>query len=188
MYTYENIHLLQTCLTNFAKSRENHCNAPTRLTPVIFVSRRMSGQSGGYRLHLSTLNDQLTCKLCQGYFIDATTIIECLHSCTIFFLLPYYIQAPESVESIYVFALGQFCQPVPNSTQSCTSHRVLTKFSFCLPPVCRSCIIKYLEKNKYCPICEVQVHKSKPLLNIRPDHTLQDIVYKLVPSCYQSKL
>ena len=32
------------------------------------------------------------------------------------------------------------------------------------------------------------MHKSKPLLNIRPDHTLQDIVYKLVPGCYQSKL
>lgn len=85
-------------------------------------------------MHLSTLNDQLTCKLCGGYFIDATTIIECLHS------------------------------------------------------FCRSCIIKYLENNKYCPICEVQVHKSKPLLNIRPDHTLQDIVYKLVPGCYQNEM
>lgn len=52
--------------------------------------------------------------------------------------------------------------------------------------VCKSCIVKYLESNKYCPICEVQVHKSRPLLNIRPDHILQDIVYKLVPGCYQS--
>ncbi|XP_053982297.1 mucin-2-like [Hylaeus volcanicus] len=94
----------------------------------------MSGQSGGHRLRLSKLNDQLTCKLCGGYFIDATTIIECLHS------------------------------------------------------FCRSCIVKYLENNKYCPICEVQVHKSKPLLNIRPDYTLQDIVYKLVPGCYQNEM
>ncbi|XP_076633487.1 uncharacterized protein LOC143347816 [Colletes latitarsis] len=94
----------------------------------------MSGQSGGHRLRLSKLNDQLTCKLCGGYFIDATTIIECLHS------------------------------------------------------FCRSCIVKYLKNNKYCPICEVQVHKSKPLLNIRPDHTLQDIVYKLVPGCYQNEM
>ncbi|XP_015597566.1 flocculation protein FLO11 [Cephus cinctus] len=94
----------------------------------------MSGQSGGHRLRLSKLNEQLTCKLCGGYFIDATTIIECLHS------------------------------------------------------FCRSCIVKYLESNKYCPICEVQVHKSKPLLNIRPDHTLQDIVYKLVPGCYQNEM
>ncbi|XP_032670522.1 serine-rich adhesin for platelets-like [Odontomachus brunneus] len=94
----------------------------------------MSGQSGGLRVRLSKLNEQLTCRLCSGYFIDATTIIECLHS------------------------------------------------------FCRSCIVKYLENNKYCPICEVQVHKSRPLLNIRPDHTLQDIVYKLVPGCYQNEM
>ncbi|XP_034936810.1 serine-rich adhesin for platelets-like [Chelonus insularis] len=96
-------------------------------------STAMSGESGG-RIRLAKLNDQLTCKLCGGYFIDATTIIECLHS------------------------------------------------------FCKSCIVKYLETNKYCPICEVQVHKSKPLLNIRPDHTLQDIVYKLVPGCYQNEM
>ncbi|KAI4487023.1 hypothetical protein M0802_012123 [Mischocyttarus mexicanus] len=95
---------------------------------------KMSGQSGGKKLCLFQLNEQLTCKLCGGYFIDATTIIECLHS------------------------------------------------------FCRSCIVKYLEKNKYCPICEVQVHKSKPLLNIRPDYTLQDIVYKVVPGCYQNEM
>lgn len=52
--------------------------------------------------------------------------------------------------------------------------------------VCRKCIVKYLETNKYCPICEVQVHKNKPLLNIRSDQTLQDIVYKLVPGLFQS--
>lgn len=54
--------------------------------------------------------------------------------------------------------------------------------------VCRSCIVKYLERNKYCPICDVLVHKSKPLSNIRPDHTLQNIVYKLVPRLFQSEL
>lgn len=47
--------------------------------------------------------------------------------------------------------------------------------------------MRYLETNKYCPICDVQVHKTKPLLNIRPDKTLQDIVYKLVPRLFQSK-
>ncbi|KAF2880552.1 hypothetical protein ILUMI_25623 [Ignelater luminosus] len=84
------------------------------------------------RIPIVELNDYLTCKLCKGYFIDATTIIECLHT------------------------------------------------------FCRSCIVRYLEKNKYCPVCDVQVHKTKPLLNIRPDKTLQDIVYKLVPRLFQS--
>jgi hypothetical protein len=52
------------------------------LTPLFHFSfSRMSIQSGGHRLRLATLNEQLTCKLCGGYYIDATTIIECLHSC-----------------------------------------------------------------------------------------------------------
>ncbi|KAJ3650675.1 hypothetical protein Zmor_016758 [Zophobas morio] len=83
---------------------------------------------------ITDLNQHLTCKLCKGYFIDATTIIECLHS------------------------------------------------------FCRSCIVKYLETNKYCPVCDVQVHKTKPLLNIRTDKTLQDIVYKLVPRLFQNEV
>lgn len=33
---------------------------------------------------ISELNSYITCKLCKGYFIDATTIIECLHTCKSF--------------------------------------------------------------------------------------------------------
>ncbi|XP_050435828.1 polycomb group protein Psc-like [Adelges cooleyi] len=83
---------------------------------------------------VTDLNPHLLCVLCGGYFIDATTVIECLHS------------------------------------------------------FCRSCIVKYLERNKYCPICDVLIHKSKPLTNIRPDHTLQNIVYKLVPRLFQREM
>ncbi|CAH0384867.1 unnamed protein product [Bemisia tabaci] len=80
------------------------------------------------------MNPHLICTLCGGYFIDATTIIECLHS------------------------------------------------------FCKSCIVKHLETSKYCPICDVQVHKTRPLENIRPDHILQEIVYKLVPGLYQNEM
>ncbi|KAL1502717.1 hypothetical protein ABEB36_007821 [Hypothenemus hampei] len=88
----------------------------------------------GHKPPISELNSGITCKLCKGYFIDATTIIECLHT------------------------------------------------------FCRSCIVRYLESNKYCPICDVQVHKTKPLLNIRQDKTIQDLVYKLVPRLYQNEI
>lgn len=30
---------------------------------------------------LSSVNPYITCGLCKGYLIDATTIVECLHSC-----------------------------------------------------------------------------------------------------------
>ena len=35
------------------------------------------------------------------------------------------------------------------------------------PKVCKTCIVRYLETNKYCPMCDVQVHKTRPLLSIR---------------------
>uniref|UniRef100_A0A3B5AIY5 Polycomb complex protein BMI-1-A-like n=1 Tax=Stegastes partitus TaxID=144197 RepID=A0A3B5AIY5_9TELE len=54
--------------------------------------------------------------------------------------------------------------------------------------VCKMCIVRYLETSKYCPICDVQVHKTKPLLNIRSDKTLQDIVYKLVPGLFKNEM
>ncbi|KAK2111803.1 Polycomb group RING finger protein 2 [Saguinus oedipus] len=53
------------------------------------------------------------------------------------------------------------------------------------PQVCKTCIVRYLETNKYCPMCDVQVHKTRPLLSIRSDKTLQDIVYKLVPGLFK---
>ncbi|XP_031574285.1 polycomb group protein Psc-like [Actinia tenebrosa] len=78
-------------------------------------------------MKLKSLNPHITCVLCGGYLVDATTIIECLHS------------------------------------------------------FCRSCIVRYLETSFHCPVCDVEIHKTRPLLHIKPDRVLQDIVYKLVP-------
>ncbi|XP_064613942.1 LOW QUALITY PROTEIN: polycomb complex protein BMI-1-like [Liolophura sinensis] len=89
---------------------------------------------GTTRIKITELNPHLICVLCGGYYIDATTIIECLHS------------------------------------------------------FCRTCIVRYLETSKYCPICEVQVHKTRPLHHIRQDKTLQDLVYKLVPGLFKGEM
>lgn len=40
--------------------------------------------TGTTRLKIGDINKNLICVLCEGYFIDATTIIECLHSCKYF--------------------------------------------------------------------------------------------------------
>ncbi|XP_047722831.1 polycomb complex protein BMI-1 isoform X2 [Prionailurus viverrinus] len=98
---------------------------------VIFYQAEMHRTT---RIKITELNPHLMCVLCGGYFIDATTIIECLHS------------------------------------------------------FCKTCIVRYLETSKYCPICDVQVHKTRPLLNIRSDKTLQDIVYKLVPGLFKNEM
>ncbi|KAF0302117.1 Polycomb group RING finger protein 2 [Amphibalanus amphitrite] len=94
----------------------------------------LAAPAGRGRVPMLEVNPHVMCVLCGGYFIDATTIIECLHS------------------------------------------------------FCRKCIVTYLESSRYCPICDVQVHKTKPLLSIRPDATLQDIVYKLVPGLYRDEM
>ncbi|XP_070565351.1 polycomb complex protein BMI-1-A-like [Ptychodera flava] len=86
------------------------------------------------KLKMTELNPHLMCVLCGGYFIDATTMIECLHS------------------------------------------------------FCKTCIVRYLETSKYCPVCDAQVHKTRPLLNIRPDRTLQTMVYKLVPGLFRDEM
>ncbi|KAL7835537.1 hypothetical protein SRHO_G00278840 [Serrasalmus rhombeus] len=107
----------------------NHNPTPAaRSSPFSMTMHRTT------RIKITELNPHLMCVLCGGYFIDATTIIECLHS------------------------------------------------------FCKMCIVRYLETSKYCPICDVQVHKTKPLLNIRSDKTLQDIVYKLVPGLFKNEM
>ncbi|XP_073539563.1 polycomb group RING finger protein 2 isoform X1 [Phyllobates terribilis] len=86
------------------------------------------------RIKMTELNPHLMCALCGGYFIDAATIVECLHS------------------------------------------------------FCKTCILRYLEAHKFCPMCDSQVHKGRPLLSIRSDKTLQDIVYKLVPGLFRGEM
>lgn len=96
------------------------------------ASSTAEGQFGHQKVKMRDVNSSLTCHLCKGYLIDATTISECLHS------------------------------------------------------FCRSCIIKFLQENSYCPVCEVIINKAKP--NLKLDKTLQDIVYKLVPGLFLSEM
>lgn len=88
----------------------------------------------GHRVCIRDLNPQIVCILCAGYFIDATTITECLHT------------------------------------------------------FCKSCIVKYLQTTKFCPMCNVKVHETQPLLNLKIDRTLQDIVYKVVPGLWDNEM
>ncbi|XP_030750659.1 polycomb group RING finger protein 3-like isoform X2 [Sitophilus oryzae] len=80
------------------------------------------------RIKLKSINSHITCKICKGYLIDATTVTECLHT------------------------------------------------------FCKSCLVKHLEENNTCPMCNIVIHQSHPLQYISFDRTMQDIVYKLVPN------
>ncbi|XP_064408749.1 polycomb group RING finger protein 1 [Latimeria chalumnae] len=85
------------------------------------------------KVKIKDLNEHIVCYLCAGYFIDATTITECLHT------------------------------------------------------FCKSCIVKYLQTSKYCPMCNIKIHETQPLLNLKLDRVMQDIVYKLVPRLQESE-
>ncbi|XP_028844930.1 polycomb group RING finger protein 1 [Denticeps clupeoides] len=88
---------------------------------------------GEVKLKIKDLNEHIVCYLCAGYFIDATTITECLHT------------------------------------------------------FCKSCIVKYLQSSKYCPMCNIKIHETQPLLNLKLDRVMQDIVYKLVPGLQENE-
>ncbi len=110
------------------------------------------------KVKLKDISPNLSCNLCSGYMIDATTTIECLHSCKKYNYFKLY-----AYRSMNKFALNLF-----------------------MITVCKSCIVKYLENSEYCPVCEVQLHSTKPLSGLRSDQMLQEIIYKLVPGLFIS--
>lgn len=46
--------------------------------------------------------------------------------------------------------------------------------------------MKYLQTSKYCPMCNTKIHETQPLLNLKLNRVMQDIVYKLVPGLQHS--
>lgn len=112
------------------------------------------------KLKIKDLNEHIVCYLCAGYFIDATTITECLHTCEFH---PSWLKDVINVSNAMVSALLSFCSAV-----------------------CKSCIVKYLQTSKYCPMCNIKIHETQPLLNLKLDRVMQDIVYKLVPGLQES--
>lgn len=125
------------------------------------------------RIKITELNPHLMCALCGGYFIDATTIVECLHSCECPGP-PRTHGCPGPAVPKPQQGCGQGQQgPAPGQ---CVAWGWWFFFFFppspfaqvsSLPAVCKTCIVRYLETNKYCPMCDVQVHKTRPLLSIR---------------------
>uniref|UniRef100_G3RY27 Polycomb group RING finger protein 6 n=1 Tax=Gorilla gorilla gorilla TaxID=9595 RepID=G3RY27_GORGO len=55
-----------------------------------------------------------------------------------------------------------------------------TTITECLYTFCKSCIVRHFYYSNRCPKCNIAVHQTQPLYNIRLDRQLQDIVYKLV--------
>ncbi|EDO36999.1 predicted protein [Nematostella vectensis] len=189
------------------------------------------------RMALKDLNPHIICVLCGGYLVDATTIVECLHSCHegkekyrwVNELIQIDHEGTTKVskgQRVYTERLRRIQKYrrgnefIPKDHEGIQKYRRLNELSpichegiqkyrrgnefeldrgpivawlrilirlFC-PAVCRSCIVSWLQASYHCPVCDTEVHKTRPFLNIRPDCVLQDIVYKLVPGLYQREL
>ncbi|XP_006880028.1 PREDICTED: polycomb group RING finger protein 6 isoform X1 [Elephantulus edwardii] len=62
-----------------------------------------------------------------------------------------------------------------------------TTITECLHTFCKSCIVRHFYYSNRCPKCNIVVHQTQPLYNIRLDRQLQDIVYKLVINLEESE-
>lgn len=71
----------------------------TQLTTALVASdNTVAQQPSSSKIMLNIVNPQITCSLCKGYLINATTIVECLHSCKYIF----------TQQSIYFYNLCNF--------------------------------------------------------------------------------
>eukprot|EP00051_Salpingoeca_urceolata_P014284 m.181542 g.181542 ORF g.181542 m.181542 type:complete len:315 (-) comp18040_c0_seq3:117-1061(-) len=57
----------------------------------------------------------------------------------------------------------------------------------CLHTFCRSCIVKHLRKSRQCPECDTMFHETNRFDMLRPDRTIQSIVYKVVPGLAEAE-
>ena len=141
-------------------------------------------------LKLTAFKTYIVCGLCLGYLVDATTISECMDSCT----------SPRHTALHGRWSPSRGRRSDPNGPRGAA--------------VCKSCIYKHLSTNESCPICGVKL-STNPLEQLRygppasvhaalrartlpyadpalpaadacrQDRTLQTIVYKLVPTLKQ---
>lgn len=73
------------------------------------------------------------------------------------------LNKPDAQSMVSEFLLGGFC--LLRRRHSICSLLLIRTFS--LSTVCKTCIVAFLETNKFCPRCDVQVHKTCPQLSIR---------------------
>ncbi|GIX87106.1 polycomb complex protein BMI-1-B [Caerostris extrusa] len=115
-------------------------------------------------IQLKDLNKLLTCVLCKGYYIDATTIIECLHSLELsggstMFGSPH---TPTAFIKFPIYTLTFYGKLVWEGKYNSIGKNFISSAS--------------------------SSTQNKTLVNIRSDQTLQDIVYKVVPNLFKNEM
>lgn len=58
----------------------------------------------------------------------------------------------------------------------------------CMHSFCKACAIKYIREKPRCPECNIEITEKRSLRRLKTDHTIQNIVYKLVPGLYEREM
>ena len=173
------------------------------------------------KIRILEINPHIVCSLCAGYFIDATTIMECLHTCKLTrmkYRISFNFPTAISINSFEAFSLYEGGTSLTKkcghlnlilndllftNNLECYMYFILRHVDYIIVKqsevnydydtllfflsVCKTCIVKYLQSSKFCPQCNIKIHETQPLMNLKPDRVMQDIVYKLVPNLFESK-
>lgn len=120
-------HQMESDFMNRNLTAPNHAENSVQLT-------RPTSKTALYVRQRRAMLEQLSCFLCKGYLIDATTIDDCMDC------------------------------------------------------FCKSCIVLHFRTSNRCPKCGITIQNRNPYKAIKPDKTLQDIVYKLIPGLYDIEM
>ncbi|RXM28725.1 Polycomb group RING finger protein 3 [Acipenser ruthenus] len=112
------------------------------------------------KIKLWDINAHITCRLCEGYLIDATTVTECLHTC---YILAVKTTVASNAKTV-------------SSTAKCNVFATTEHTS-------------YLQsQERYNLRCARYLDFVTPTVQPHHDRTMQDIVYKLVPGLQDAEL
>lgn len=87
----------------------------------IFPYRRVTAMKETRRKLLKNLNPHLLCVLCAGYYIDPTTIVECLHSCE-FFIIIFSFSMMYNICTLYIIYMY-------STVRDCAAIKTLSVFA-----------------------------------------------------------
>ena len=62
------------------------------------------------KVRLYDVNENIVCKLCAGYYIDATTVTECLHTCKST-ILPVTMLYVCDINKMLLYATASYDKP-----------------------------------------------------------------------------
>lgn len=79
-FTYHALDRIKSCTQAKSKMSTRGRKSPSKVTSSAHGASAGPSAPTENVLLLRTLNPYITCPICNGYFVDATTVLDCLHT------------------------------------------------------------------------------------------------------------